>query len=123
MLTITPTESKEILNKCGIENATVLMCKEDYIEKGYIAFIQNGYVLDIVGFEVYYADENLSNKESYIIADTLIKSLGSYALNHSCFYIECSKKELFDLLKKFSFAQNDNKLTINLQQLFKVCKN
>lgn len=122
MLSISPKEDKIIASKCGCENATVLMCDDDGVEKGYIAFAQNGYVLDIVGFEVYYSDRELKG-ESYIIADTLIKSLGSYALNHSCFYIECSREELFDILKKFSFAQNDKKLTINLQQLFKVCKN
>ncbi|MBQ4128910.1 MAG: hypothetical protein IJD68_03975 [Ruminococcus sp.] len=122
MLTIKTEQNSEILKKCGCENATVLMCKEDGVEKGYIAFVQNGYVLDIVGFEVYYSEKELKG-EAYIIAQTLIKSLGSYGLNHSCFYIQCSKKELFDMLLKFSFAQNDNYLTINLQQLFKVCKN
>lgn len=122
MLTIKPYENKDILAKCGVDNATVLMCIEDGVEKGYIAFNQNGYVLDVVGFEVYYTGKELKG-ESYIIADTLVKALGSYALNHSCFYIECSKKELFEILKIFSFEENDNKLTINLQQLFKVCKN
>ncbi len=122
MLTIKPTEDKGILKKGGDENAVVLMSSEDGIEKGYIAFAQNGYVLDIVGFEVYYSTEELSG-EAYTVADALIKSLASYALNHSCFYIECSKKELFPKLKKFSFEENDKKLTTNLQQLFKVCKN
>lgn len=122
MLSISPKQDNAIALKCGCEDAIVLMCDDNGIEKGYIAFKQNGYVLDIVGFEVYYSDKELTG-ESYIIADTLIKSLGSYALNHSCFYIECSKEELFDILLKFSFAQNDKKLTINLQQLFKVCKN
>lgn len=122
MLTITPTENKDILKICNSENAVVLMCSDDGVEKGYIAFEQSGYVLNIVGFEVYYSEEELKG-EPYIIADTLVKCLGSYAMNHSCFYIECSKKELFPMLEKFSFAQNDNNLTINLQQLFKVCKN
>lgn len=122
MLTITIKEDENILKKCNCDDAVILMCIEDGIEKGYIAFKQVGYVLDIVGFEVYFCTPELTG-ESYIIADTIIKSLGSYALNHSCFYIESSKKELFDLLSKFEFAQNDNKLTINLSQLFKVCKN
>ncbi len=122
MLTIKTEQNAEILQKCKSENAKILMCKEDGVEKGYVAFEQNGYVLDVVGFEVYYSDKELKG-ESYIIAETLIKALGSYGLNHSCFYIQCSKKELYDILLKFSFAQTDNYLTINLQQLFKVCKN
>ena len=122
MLTISPKKDEVICEKCGDENATVLLCSDDGVEKGYIAFTQKGYVLEVKFFEVYYAEKELKG-ESYIIADTLIKALGSYALNHSCFYIECSNGELFDILKKFSFEENDNKLTINLQQLFKVCKN
>lgn len=115
MLTIKPKVNSD-------NNSTVLMCSEDGVEKGYIAFAQRGYVLDVLGFEVYYATDDLQG-EAYVIADTLIKSLGSYALNHSCFYIECHNPQLFTLLKKFEFAENDNYLTINLQQLFKVCKN
>ena len=122
MLTIKPTENKDILKKCGVENAVVMMSVEDGIEKGYIAFCQKGYVLDIVGFEIYYSTEELK-REAYTVADALIKSLASYALNHTCFYIECSIKELFSKLKNFSFEENDKKLTTNLQQLFKVCKN
>lgn len=121
MLKITPVENKDILSECTSDNATILYCTEDGIDKGYVAFEQNGYVLNIVGFEVYGCTE--IKGADYIIADAMLRSLGSYAMNHSCFYIECSKKELFSMLKKFSFAQNDNKLTINLQQLFKVCKN
>lgn len=120
MLTITPDNKKEILDKCGSQNAVVLYCTEDGNDRGYIAFEQKGYVLDIVGFEVFGATD--IKGADYIIADSMLRSLGSYAMNHSCFYIECSKKELFSILEKFSFAQNDNKLTINLQQLFKVCK-
>ncbi len=122
MLTISPKKDERICEKCGDENAIVLLCSDDGVEKGYIAFTQKGYVLDVKFFEIYYAEKELKG-ESYVIADTLIKALGSYALNHSCFYIECSNKELFGVLKKFSFEENDNKLTINLQQLFKVCKN
>lgn len=122
MLKISPKIDNSILEKYKNENAVVLMCDDDGVEKGYIAFAQNGYIIDILDFEVYYRDKELKG-ESFIIADTLIKSLGSYALNHSCFYLECSNKEIFGLLKNFAFAQNDNKLTSNLQQLFKVCKN
>ncbi len=122
MLTISPTEDAKILKICDSAKATVLLCKDDSVDKGYIAFEQNGYVLDIVGFDVYGADLALAG-DYHIIADSLLRALGSYALNHSCFYIQCSKLELYWILKKFSFAENDNYLTINLQQLFKVCKN
>ena len=120
MLSISPIENKDVLKKCDSDTATVLMCTQDGVENGYIAFEQNGYVLDIVGFEVYYASK--IEGQAYVIADALLRSLGSYAMNHSCFYIECSKKELYPILSNFDFTENDDKMTINLQQLFKVCK-
>ena len=121
MLKISPKEDKLIAKKCGCENVNVLMCDEDGVEKGYIAFTQNGYVVEIVGFEVYFCEK--LEGESLIIADTLVKALGSYAMNHSCFYIECSKKELYSMFEKFPFSLKENKMTVTLAQLFKVCKN
>ena len=122
MLTVTIKEDKSILEKCGCDDALILMGVEDGLEKGYVAFKQNGYVIDIVGFEVYYSTKELSG-ESFVIADTLIKSLASYALNHSCYYIESSKKELYDILSRFTFTENNDKLTSNLSKILKVCEN
>lgn len=122
MLKISPKKDNSIIEKYNNDKAVVLMCDDDGVEKGYIAFYQYGYIIDILDFEVYYREKELKG-ESYIIADTLIKSLCSYALNHSCFYLESSNSEIFDLLKNFAFAQSDNKLKSNLQQLFKVCVN
>lgn len=122
MLTISPKKDNSISEKYNNKNAVVLMGEDDGVEQGYVAFVQNGYIIDILDFEVYYSDKELSG-ESYIIADTLIKSLASYALNHSCFYIECSNKEIFSLLKKFNFTLSGDKLTSNLQRLLTGCKN
>ena len=121
MLSISPKVDKFLSERCGAPDAKILLCSEDGVEKGYIAFTQNGYIIEIVGFEVYFCDK--LEGESLIIADTLIKALGSYAMNHSCFYIECSKKELYTMLEKFSFSLKENKMTVTLAQLFKVCKN
>lgn len=120
MLSISPKVDKFLSERCGAPDAKILLCSEDGVEKGYIAFTQNGYIIEIVGFEVYFCDK--LEGESLIIADTLIKALGSYAMNHSCFYIECSKKELYTMLEKFSFSLKENKMTVTLAQLFKVCK-
>ena len=120
MLSISPKVDKFLSERCGAPDAKILLCSEDGVEKGYIAFTQNGYIIEIVGFEVYFCDK--LEGESLIIADTLIKALGSYAMNHSCFYVECSKKELYTMLEKFSFSLKENKITVTLAQLFKVCK-
>ena len=120
MLSISPKVDKFLSERCGAPDAKILLCSEDGVEKGYIAFTQNGYIIEIVGFEVYFCDK--LEGESLIIADTLIKALGSYAMNHSCFYIECSKKELYTMLEKFFFSSKENKMTVTLAQLFKVCK-
>ena len=121
MLTISIKEDKLLKEKIGAPDSKILLCSEDGVEKGYIAFTQNGYIRDIASFEIYFCEE--LEGESYVIADTLIKSLGSYAMNHSCFYIESSNKELYNVLRKFSFSEKENKMTITLAQLFKVCKN
>lgn len=122
MLSISPIENKEILIKCESENATILFCKEDSEDKGYVAFEQNGYILQIVGFEIFGAYDKLKGAD-YITADAILRALASFAVNHSCYYIECSKKELYPLLMNFSFAKKDDKITTNLSQILKVCKN
>lgn len=123
MLTILPEDNKDILNTIeATEDTVLLVCRQDGDIKGYVAFKQNGYIIDMTDFKLY-TDNSPLKAEDYILYDSILRSLGSYALNHSCFYIECSNIELFSLLKKFSFEENDNKLTINLKQLLKVCKN
>jgi len=122
MLCITPENNEQILSECGSKNAVILFCREDNVDKGYVAFEQIGYILQIVGFEIFGAEEKLRGAH-YITADAILRSLASYAVNHSCFYIECSKKELFPLLMNFSFEEKDDKITTNLSQILKVCKN
>lgn len=123
MLTILPEKNEELLKKYDelqVESIA-LVCREDGGMKGYIVFIQNGYIIEILDFVLTNGIQEIKG-EAYILCDSMLRSLGSYAINHSCFYIECSNKELLPILKKFSFEENDNKLTINLQQLLKVCK-
>ena len=122
MLCITPENNEQILAKCGSENAVVLFCREDGNDKGYVAFEQKGYILSVVGFEIFGAQDKLMGVH-YITADAILRSLASYAVNHSCFYIECSKKELFPLLMNFSFTENGEKITTDLSRILKVCKN
>lgn len=119
MLTILPVNDNETLGICTNENTTVLLCKEDECDKGYIAFEQNGYVLNIVGFEVFGADE--IKGASYVTADALLRSMCSYAMNHSCFYLECSKKELFGILKHFPFENINEVLKSDLNKILRKC--
>ncbi len=119
MLTILPVTNSEILNACESENATILLCKEDECDKGYIAFEQNGYVLSIVGFEIYGADE--IKGAAYITADALLRSMCSYAVNHSCFYLECSKIELFSKLECFSFEKDGEYMKSDLSKILRKC--
>lgn len=126
MLTILPSEDKEILKKCcpKTDRAQVLVSAEKGQEIGYICVEQNGSVLDIIGMELYYClnTKNLSRKDR-IDGDCLIRAAGSYALNRNLWVMESEKRELFGLLIQLGFREIDDKVIINLNQLFKPCKN
>lgn len=126
MLTILPSDDKEIINKCSpqTEFPKALISREKGQEIGYICVEQVGDVLKIIGIELYYCinPEKLTQKDR-IDGDCLVRAAGSYALNRNLCVMESDKPELFSLLIQLGFQQIDDKVRINLSQLFKPCKN
>lgn len=116
MLTILPKDRKDILSKENIEyseSITVFICTEDEKEIGYAVIRQNGYIIEILSLCL-----NLENKgNSTIYYDSILRAIGSYALNHSCFYVECSKKELYPILSSLRFSEENAKMTATLDRL------
>ncbi len=126
MLTILPSKDKEIIEKCRPETdlAEALVSREKGQELGYICVEQVGDVLKIIGMELYYcADMKKLSQKDRIDGDCLVRAAGSYALNRNISIMESEKEELFDLLLQLGFRQIDDKVRINLSQLFKPCKN
>lgn len=116
MLTILPKDRKDILSKENIENSeniTVFICAEDEKEIGYAVIQQNGYIIEILSLCLEL--ENESNNLIYY--DSILRAIGSFALNHSCFYVECSKVELFSTLSSLRFTENNSKMTATLDRL------
>ena len=120
MLTVLPEKTDKFEN-----SDTLLVCRDDDKDIGYLAFYKTDYVLNIEELSITASDSKGDDKAalSYVIYDALLRSLASYGINHLCYYIQSSNKELFDVLKPFGFIENDNKVVANLQQLLKVCKN
>lgn len=126
MLTILPCKDEKTVRKFNpkTDNATALVSKNGDEMIGYIVLEQVGSKIEVIGFELNGCEslDKLTSSQ-YADVDSLLRSAGSYALNRNVYYINCKKKEYFAMLKQFGFSENDNILTINLQQLFKVCKN
>lgn len=114
MLTVLPQKTNKFKN-----SDTVLACRDDDKDIGYLAFYKTDYVLNIEALSVNMSSGEAKDKigSSYVIYDALLRSLASYGINHLCYYIESSNKELFSVLKQFGFIENENKVAANLQQL------
>ena len=100
-------------------NNVTMTLVEDESKKGYISFVQEGYIINILEFRVNGSDS--VNPDNHYIFDTLIKACASYAFNHSCFYIYNSNKELYDVCSRMRFAEKDGKQLLTIDKIFNVC--
>lgn len=108
MITILPSEK---------DNVITLTCLDDEKEKGYINFTIDGYIgviKDIVVYSIYNEKEN----DEKIVFESLLKAMGSYILNRSCFYIHNSNKELYTKLREFGFIDKKDYQELTLNKLF-----
>lgn len=121
MLTILPADRKDILSNENIEyseNITVFVCCEDEKEKGYAVIKQIGYIIDILSLCIYSENNgNIQITNALIYYDSILRAIGSFALNHSCYYVECSKIELFPTLSSLRFSQENEKMRATLDRL------
>ena len=104
MLTVFPFDN---------DDRSMLVCEENGIKAGDLEFKQNGYVIDIISFSFFKNDESVS----YAVFDALIRSLASFAFNHSCFYIYNSNLEIYDFCKKIGFIDKDGRQELVLSRI------
>ena len=106
------------------EEAAVLMAKDGQEELGYVVVDRLQDRLRLLGFALTgspnYNDLDTADQE---IADLLIRSAASYALNRSVFYIETRCRPLFLMLRQMGFQQYHEKMGIDVSQLIHKCKN
>ena len=126
MFTILPKNDPQLVASYGPQtDDTALLVYEDREENvGHIVMERRGDCFFIIGLS--FKDFDLSQAPTPVQradADALLRAAGSYAVNRAVSVLCCDKEEYFSLLRLFGFKEIDNYLALNLQDLFKVCKN
>ncbi len=93
----------------------------DNAPAGYIRFHHRGFILAIDELVPLPEDPAEMDGETYMLLDTIIRSLGSYGLNHSCFYLECDAPMLFPTLERLRFTQKDGRMVSTLKEVLQHC--
>lgn len=88
---------------------------------GYIRFHLNGFIIIID--ELLPIPENPASmdSETYAVLDTIIRALGSWGLNHSCYYLECENPMLYPTLEQLRFSMKDGMMKSTLAEVLKSC--
>ena len=90
---------------------------------GYIRFRLRGYIVEITEMIPLIADPLTDGADESMVPylDTVIRALGSWALNHSCYYVECANPVLYPTLEKFRFSMKDGIMQSDLSRILKQC--
>lgn len=88
---------------------------------GYVRFHLRGYIIVIDELIPLVEDPENINGETYAVLDAIIRALGSYGLNHSCFYLECREPMLYPTLSALRFSMSDGMMKSTLAQILKAC--
>ena len=89
---------------------------------GYIRFRLNGFIIVITELAPLMGDPfGGDNGELYPLLDTMIRALGSYGLNHSCYYVECAEPALYPTLSELRFSMKDGIMKSDLSRILKTC--
>ncbi len=79
----------------------------DDVPCGFIRFRHRGYIIVVDELLPLPEDPRNIDQPSYAILDTIIRAIGSYGLNHSCFYFESENPVLFPTLEALRFSVKD----------------
>ena len=127
MITVKPTDSQELINQYGRENAAYLIMREEDKEIGFIAMAPFKSTYEILDMSLS-IDKPLKREEGKEFAplnanelglvEILLRAAGSYAFNKDCWSLCVRDKSYFDLLKKFEFINSGDFLVLYLNKLF-----
>ena len=115
MLIVKPDPNNEA-NEIKVLNAYL-----DGSPCGFVRFKLNGYIIVITELFPISGGELSKENPDYVILDTIIRALGSWGLNHSCFYVECSEPVLYPTLEALRFNVNDGKCKSDLSKILSQC--
>lgn len=90
---------------------------------GYIRFRLNGYIIVVTELLPLLTDPLTGERDDalYPVLDTIIRALGSYGLNHSCYYVECENPLLYPTLEQLRFSLKDGVMKSDLSRILKTC--
>ncbi len=88
---------------------------------GFIRFHLNGFIIVIDELLPLPEDPAAMDGETYALLDTVIRALGSYGLNHSCYYLECAEPMLYPTLGQLRFSMKDGMMKSTLKDVLKQC--
>ena len=115
MLTVKPDPNNE-----SSERKT-LNANTDGEPCGFVRFHLNGYIMIVEELVPLPADPDAIDKPTFAVLDTLIRALGSWGLNHSCFYVECHDPVLYPTLGALRFEHKDGIMKSDLSKLLNHC--
>lgn len=119
MFSILPCKDADKLSAYP-EGATLLIYRDNDVERGHIAYIRNKSAIEILSMDTgeKYEDNLTVGKEMFLHADALIRSVGAIALGEGLLTL-CSKDaSLAPIFEKFGFFLHNGYYTLYLSKLF-----
>ena len=84
---------------------------------GFIRFHHRGYIIVVDELLPLPGDPKNIDQPTYAILDTIIRAIGSYGLNHSCYYFECENPVLYPTLQALRFSIKDGVAKSDLSKI------
>lgn len=119
MFSILPCKDAQKLSAYP-EGTTLLIYRDNEVERGHIAYIRNKSAFEILSMETgeeYEADLTVG-KEMFLHADALIRSVGAIALGEGLLTLCSRQGSLAPIFEKFGFFLHNGYYTLYLSKLF-----
>ena len=119
MFSILPCKDAQKLSAYP-EGTTLLIYRDNEVERGHIAYIRNKSAFEILSMETgeeYEADLTVG-KEMFLHADALIRSVGAIALGEGLLTLCSRQGSLAPIFEKFGFFMHNGYYTLYLSKLF-----
>ena len=127
MITVKPTDNKDLINKYGREDTAYLIMREEEKEIGYIVLAPFKSTYEILDMNLF-IEKSLRREEGEEFAplnanelglvEILLRAAGSFAFNKDFWSVSIRDKAYFDLLKKFEFTPSGDFMVLYLNKLF-----